>query len=88
MPPATDGFEQQIDAVLVGDGVQLDADVGQQFLVAGDHGLAGPQRGGDQLAGGLDPADDLDDEIDVGVGDHLVGVTGQQRRVDVDVPLA
>ena len=73
--------------MLVGGGVQLDTNVGQQFLVGRDDRLAGTQRGGDQLAGGLDTSDDLDDQIDVGVGDHLVGVTCQQSGIDVDVPL-
>ncbi len=40
-------------------------------------GLPASQRGCDQLAGRFDATDHLDDEIDVGVDDHLVGVAGE-----------
>ena len=44
--------------------------VGQQRLVGGDDGLARVERGEDQLAGQLDAADHLDDEVDVVAGDE------------------
>ena len=87
--PAGDGrFEQQVDAVFVGGAEQLDTDVGQQLLVRRDDRLAGGEGGGDQLAGGFDPADHLDDDVDVRVGDDVVGVPGQHagRQLDVAVP--
>ena len=68
-------LEEQVDAGLLGDLEQLDADVGEQLLVGGDHRLARRERRGDQLAGGFDATDDLDDEVDVGIGDD-----GERRR--------
>ena len=82
------GLEEQVDAVVVGGVEQLDADVGQQLLVRGDDRLAAGQRGGDQLAGRLDAADDLDDDVDVGIGDDVVGVAGQHAGRQVDVTVA
>ena len=81
------GLEEQVDAVVVGGVEQLDADVGQQLLVGGDDRLAGGQRRGDQLACRLDAADDLDDDVDGGIGDDVVGVAGEHagRQVDVAV---
>ena len=74
--------------MLVGRLEQLDADVGEQLLVRRDDGLAGGERGRDQLAGRLDAADDLDDEVDVGVVDDVVGVAGQDARTELDVAVA
>ena len=71
------GLEQQVDALRVGDREQLGADVGEQLLVAGDDRLAGLERGRDQLAGGFDAADHLDDEIDVGILDDAHRVAGE-----------
>ena len=74
--------------MVVGGVEQLDADVGQQLLVGGDDRLAGGQRRGDQLAGRLDAADDLDDEVDVRIGDDVVGVAGEHAGRQVDVAVA
>ena len=87
-PAGHGGLEQQVDAGVVGDAEQLDADVGEQLLVRRDDRLAGPQRLGDQLAGRFDAADDLDDEVDVGVGDDAVGVVGEHAGGQVDVAVA
>ncbi len=65
-------LEQQVDAGLLGGREQVRADVGQQLLVAGDHRLARLERGEHQLACRLDAADDLDDDVDLGV-DHDPG---------------
>jgi hypothetical protein len=46
--------------------------VSDDRLVGGHDGLAGAERGGDQRAGRLDAAHQLDDHIRVGVG-HDVG---------------
>ena len=64
MPPATAASNSRSTPGVVGRGVQLGADVGEQFLVGGDDRLAVAQRGGDELAGRLDAADDLDDQVD------------------------
>ena len=71
------GLEQQIDAGVVGRREQLGADVGEQLLVGGDHRLAGLDGVERQLPGGLDPADDLHDHVDAGVGHHTGGVVGE-----------
>ena len=53
-----------------------------------DHRLAVGERGADQLARRLDAADDLDDEVDVRIGDDVVGIAGEHAFGDVDVALA
>ena len=68
--PAGHGcFEGQVDAVGSGQCEELLADVGDQFLVGGHDGLAGVERGGDQMAGRLDAAHRLDDHVYV-LRDH------------------
>ena len=83
--PGDGRLEEQVDAGLLGNLEQLDPDVGQQLLVGGDHWLARSERGGDQFAGRFDATDDLDDEVDVRIGDHGGRVVGEQGRVDLDV---
>ena len=87
MPPATAASKRR-STPAVGGLEQLDADVGEQLLVGGDDRLAAGQRRRDQLAGRLDAADDLDDEVDVGVGDDVVGVAGEHARTELDVAVA
>ena len=81
-------LEQQVHAAAVGGLEQLDADVGEQLLVGRHDRLAAGQRRGDQLAGRLDAADHLDDEVDLGIDDDVVDVAGQHawRKVDVSLP--
>ena len=76
-------LEQQVDTCVVADAEQLGADVGQQLLVGRDDRLAGAQRRGDELAGRLDAADDLDDQVDRRIRDHRVGVAGQHAVGEV-----
>ena len=61
---------------------QLGAGSGQERLVAGDHGLAVAQRGLDQLVGGMEAADQLDHDVDVGAADERGGVGADEARVD------
>src|SRR6185295_13523598 len=82
------GFEQQIHAGVVADAEQFGADVGQQLLVGGDHGLARLQRRGDQLARRLDPADYLDDQVDRGIGYDRVSVAGEHAFGQIDIAFA
>ena len=70
--------------MLLGGGVEGGAVLGEQRLVGGDDGGAVLERGGDERAGRLDAADDLDDDVDVAAFDQGGGVGGEQRRVDVD----
>ena len=70
----------EVDVVGVGGGVERRAVLGEQRLVGGDHRGAVLHGAQDQAAGRLDAADHLDD--DVGAGDELLGVRGEQRGVD------
>ncbi len=54
----------------------------QQGLVARHDGLAASQRGLDQLVGGVEAADELDDHVDVVALDQPGGVGTNQRAVD------
>ena len=81
-------LEQQVDAALVGEREQLDADVGEQLLVRRDDRLAPAESGGDQLTGRLDAADDLHHEVDVGVLDDGDRVVGELGPPDVEVAVA
>ncbi len=87
--PARDRrLEEQVDSRGLGRLEELLAEVGEQLLVRGDHGLPDCQRLDDELAGRLDPADDLDDDVDVLVVDDRVGVVGEDARGQRDVALA
>jgi hypothetical protein len=79
------GLEQQVATGGVGRCVQLRTDVGEQLLVGGDDRLAVGECLEDQPARRLDPADRLDDQIDVGIADHAVHVPGQHALGDLDV---
>lgn len=56
--------------------------LGEQRLVGRDDGRAVLEGGGDQRAGGLDAADDLDDDVDVAPFDQRRRVRGDQGGVD------
>ena len=77
MPPATADSNSRSTPAVDGGLEQLGAAVGQQLLVGGDHRLAGLQGVEDQGPGRLDPADDLDHHIDVGIDHHGHGVGRQ-----------
>jgi hypothetical protein len=62
--------------------VQGGAVLGEQRLVGRDHGLAGLQRGEQDRADRLDPADHLDHDVHVRAGDQVHRVTGEQRGID------
>ena len=46
--------------------------LGEQFLVGRHDRLARGQCTEDEASRRLDPADQLDDDVDVGIGDHIV----------------
>ena len=75
------GFEEQIDARIGRDGVELRTMSSQQFLVAGDDGLAVLECGANEGSSRLETADELDDEIDLRIGDDRGRVGREQRRV-------
>ena len=68
--------------MLLGGGVERRAVLGEQRLVGGDDGRAVLEGGGDEGAGGLDAADDLDDDVDVAAFDEGGRIGGDQRGVD------
>ena len=74
------GLVVEVDAVLGGRGVEGRAVLGEQRLVGGDDEAPCSMARRIRRAGRLDAADHLDD--DVGPGDQLLGVGGEQRRVD------
>ena len=71
-------LEEQVDPGALGGLEELGPVLGEQLLVAGDHGLAGLEGGEDQLAGRFHPADELDHEVDVGVVDDAGRVGGEE----------
>ncbi len=73
----------EVDVGGVGRGIQGGAVLGEQRLVGGHDRGAVLHRPEDEAAGGLDAADDLDD--DVGAGDQLGRVGREERGVDRDV---
>ena len=74
MPPATDASNSRSTPAPSAVSNSSRADVGEQLLVGGDDGLARLQRVEDQRACRLDAADDLDDDVDVGIADDRGGV--------------
>ena len=76
------GLVVEVLAVLLGGRVQGGAVLGEQRLVGGDDGGAVLEGGGDERAGGLDAADDLDDDVDVAAFDQGGGVGGDEGGVD------
>ncbi len=86
--PGHRSLEQQVDTGGCRSVVELGAVVGQQLLVGGDDRLAGSERSEHQRAGRFDATDDLDDDVDVGIGDDGRCVGGVDAEVDVDAPVA
>jgi hypothetical protein len=70
MPPATAASNATITPLGRRGGKDLGAVHGQQRLVGGDHVLAGGNRFEHQRLGNAVAADQLDDDVDLGVGDH------------------
>ena len=60
----------------------------EEFLIGGDDRLAAVQRREDKALGGLDAADDLDDDIHVGIADHLGDVIGNFALLDAEIERA
>ena len=75
------GFEEQVDAVLGGNGVQLRPVRSEEFLVAGDDRLAVLERGADERQRRAGAADELHDDVDIGVSDDRRRIGGEQRRI-------
>ena len=56
-----------------GQALQIDAVIGDEFLVGGDDALAGFERAAHPGSGGIEAAGEFDDHVDIG-GEHGVGV--------------
>ena len=67
--------------------VELGAVVGEERLVGGDHVLGGGERLQDERARGLEPADELDDDLDGGIREDARRVRGHRELREVE-PLA
>lgn len=73
--------------MLLGGGVQRGTVLGEQRLVGRHHGGAVLEGGRDEGAGGLDPPDDLHDDVDVPALDQGGRVGGHQVGVDARTDL-
>jgi hypothetical protein len=71
-------LEAQLDAVLAGARPQLLAVLAEQLLVGGDDVLARLHRAQHVVAGGVDPADQLDDQV--AALEHLVKAAARARE--------
>ena len=78
-------FEEEVATSCVGGGVELGADVGEQLFVRGDDRLAVGERFEDQLTSRFDSTDRFDDDVDVGIGHHGVGITGEYSISELDI---
>ena len=75
---------QEVDTSLLGQGAQSHPfGRGQQSLVGRDNRLTGVESAADQLAGRVQPADELDHHVDGRVHHQSGGVGGDQFRGDV-----
>ena len=74
----TAGFERDAHATAAGQGVKLRSVMGEQGLVRCNHMLASPAGPLDNLSRKTKPADQLDDDIDRIVSQHLVVIIAQQ----------
>ena len=81
---ADGGFVIEVDATLLGGGEQLLAVRGEQRLVGGDDVLAACDGVEHVGARRLLAADELEDDVDLGIGDHRLRIGGDQRGRDVD----
>ena len=86
--PGDGRLEEQVDPRGLRRGEDLRPGVGEQLLVGGHHRLARLQGGEHQLPGRLDAAHDLDDDVDVGIGDDRPGVVGEHVGGQLDVAAA
>ena len=77
MPPATAASNSRSTPASSAAANSSAPTLASSSLFAVTTGLPAPSAVGDQLAGRLDAADHLDDEVDVGVGDDVVGVAGE-----------
>ena len=74
-------LEQEVDAGAFGGLEQRRGrDVPSSSLFAVTTGLPAIERVDDERPGRLDAADDLDDDVDVGIADHALGVVGEAVR--------
>lgn len=75
---ADSGFVVEIEAEALGEGEEAIAVLGDHLFVGGDDGFAVPESGFDEFGGGVETADDLNDHVNVGIGDDAVEVGGEE----------
>ena len=81
------GLEAHFQVLLAGKVHDLVAEGGHERLVGGDHVLAGAQRTKNHVARDGGTADQLDDDIDLGVVDDVVEIFGEQVQHAVRLSL-
>ena len=74
------GLEEQIDAVLGGNGVQLRPVRSEKFLGRDDR-LAVLERGADERQRRVGAADELHNDVGLGISDDRRSIGGEQRRI-------
>ena len=87
MPPATDASNSRSTPAVSAASNSSSPKFASSSLFAVTTGLPDFKRGEDQPARGFDAADDLDDDVDVGIADDGVGVVGEHAGREVDVAL-
>lgn len=75
------GFHGEEDALGGGLAPEGDAVEGDEFLVGGDDGFAGGDGGLDDFPGDGGAADQFGDDLDIGVGDDVAPVLGDEGAV-------
>ena len=64
--------------VFPGEGEKFAAPLGEESLVAGDDWFAGLEGGGHEIVGGIRAPDELDHDLDGGILDDLVPISGEK----------
>ena len=89
MPPATAASKPIVTPLCVGEPGELGAVMGEQRLVGGDHRLAGGERRlAERQRRPVGAADQLDHELDLGVGGERLRVVVPAQPVERDAALA
>ena len=82
------GFEVDGDAAFLSEGEEFLAAFGEEGFVARDDDFFGAQRGADEFVGLGGATDEFDDDLDVGIGDEVAPVGGEEFCGDGDVAWA
>ena len=83
--PGDSGFEVDGHAAFLGEGEEFLAAFGEQGFVAGDDDFFGAESGADEFVSLGGATDEFNDDLDVGIGDEVAPVGGEEVGGDVDV---